>query len=337
MTPRRPEQGSATGALSLLLCLSAACGGDPEGPVADTAAPVGPGPTAVADGDPLAEIAAFVPGPGQTLDVIELQDERGVLVLRRGVLRDADGMVNHGHFQRWHPNGQMAEDGHYLAGVRHGRYAVISDSGLKETEIEYRRGIKHGESLTWGKMGVLRERARYVEGVLHGPYEALTGDQRVRGRYDGGIEVGTWTWTDTEGHKRREGDMVGGKRSGTWRSWHASGVLAAEENFVDGVFDGLVVEYDEQGVRRAEREYKSNQPHGESREYHPDGTPSSRITYSEGVPHGPQTRWYDNGVVQMEGTMDRGKRSGPWKYNRPDGTRNEAWSGTYEADVRVAD
>jgi antitoxin component YwqK of YwqJK toxin-antitoxin module len=335
MTPIRRRSVLGVGVLAAGLCIPAACAEESEDPAAPNApalvAPPAP------HGDALAEIAAFTPGPGQSLDVVEVQDERGQVVLRRGVLRDADGMVNHGHFQRWHPNGQLAEDGHYLAGERHGRYAVIADSGLKETEIEYRRGIKHGESLTWGKVGVLRERARYVDGVLDGPYEALVGDQRVRGTYERGSESGTWTWTDMEGRLRREGDFAAGERTGLWRSWHANGALASEEHYAGGLLEGLVVEYDENGVRRAERNYKANQPHGECREYHPDGTPASRIAYSEGVPHGPQTRWYENGVVQMEGAMERGKRSGPWIYNRLDGTRNEAWSGTYEADVRVGD
>ena len=35
--------------------------------------------------------------------------------------------------------------------------------------------------------------------------------------------------------------------------------------------------------------------------------------------------------------MDQGKRTGAWIYNQSDGSRNEAWSGTYEADVRVGD
>jgi uncharacterized protein len=338
MTSRLRAQrpgGSVPAALLLILAACADADGDALPQVAPPASEATPAPSGAVD--PLAEIAAFVPGPGQSLDVIELRDERGELSLRRGVLRDADGMINHGHFQRWHPNGQMAEDGHYLAGARHGRYTVIADSGLKETEIEYRRGVKHGEALAWGKLGVLRERARYVDGVLDGDFEGQAGGSRVRGRYAAGVEVGLWTWTDLEGRKQREGEFALGKRTGTWRTWHEGLQLATEEPYVEGVLEGLAVEYDSAGVRRAEREYKAGQPHGESREFHPDGSPAARIAYSEGVPHGPQSRWYENGVLQMEGTMERGKRSGPWIYNKLDGTRNEAWSGTYEADQRVGD
>lgn len=336
MTSRRRAQCPCAALSVALLGLLAACGdADGDGTPEIAPPPIEAAPVPAGALDPLAEIAAFVPAPGETLDVIEVQDERGEPSLRRGVLRDADGMVNHGHFQRWHPNGQMAEDGHYLAGARHGRYAVIADSGLKETEIEYRHGVKHGEALAWGNLGVLRERAHYVDGVLDGDYESQTGERRVRGRYSKGVEDGLWTWTDLEGRKRREGRFANGKRTGTWRTWHDNDAPAGEENYVEGVFEGLVIEYDEAGARRAEREYKAGQPHGESREYHPDGTLAARIAYDEGVPHGPQSRWYENGVLQMEGAMERGKRSGPWIYNKLDGTRNEAWSGTYEADVRV--
>lgn len=343
MSARRACLVSCAAVLSALAACGEADGLDERGDGgagavrAEEGAQAGDVGTAAAEVDPLAEIAAFEPGPDQRLDVIEVRDERGELTLRRGVLRDPDGMVNHGAFQRWHQNGQMAEDGHYLAGARHGRYTVIADSGLKETEIEYRRGVKHGESLTWGKLGVLRERANYVDGVLDGPYEARQGETNVRGRYAKGLEVGLWTWSDLEGRKRREGEFVDGKRTGVWRSWHENDLPASEETYVDNVFEGLVVEYDEAGVRRAERNFKAGQPHGESLEYHADGRLAARITYSEGVPHGPQSRWYENGVLQMEGTMERGKRSGPWIYNKLEGTRNEAWSGTYEADVRIGD
>jgi len=321
--------------LLVLAGLLAGCAEDGGAGQGD-ATPVEGTPAAPAP-DPLAEIEAFVPGPGQTLDVVEVRDERGELTLRRGVLRDADGMVNHGHFQRWHPNGQMAEDGHYLAGARHGRYTVIAESGLKENEIDYRRGVKHGESLTWGKLGALRERAHYDEGVLDGEYEGRSGSTRVLGTYDHGVEVGLWTWTDLDGKRTREGTFEGGVRTGLWRTWHPGEVLATEEPFVDGRLEGVHVEYDESGVRRAERSYVAGELEGESREYYPDGSPSAVISYHAGVPHGPQTRWYEGGVVQMQGTMDQGKRSGAWVYNQPDGTRNEAWSGTYEADVRVGD
>lgn len=287
--------------------------------------------------DPLAEVEAYELAPGQSLDVVEVRSEDGSLKLRRGVLRDADGMVNHGHFQRWHANGQLAEDGHYLAGQRHGRYAVVAESGLKETEVEYRRGVKHGESLAFTKGGQIKERAHYVDGVLHGPFEGRVAQLRVSGTYDHGVEVGLWTWSDFDGNKQREGELAGGVKVGLWRSWHPGDVLASEEPYVDGQLEGVVVEYDENGVRRAERTYVAGQLQGESREYYPSGKPSASIHYTEGVPDGPQTRWYEDGVVQMQGTMSRGKRSGAWVYNGPDGTRNEAWSGTYEADVRVGD
>jgi antitoxin component YwqK of YwqJK toxin-antitoxin module len=287
--------------------------------------------------DPLAEIEAFVPGPGQTLDVVEVRDERGELTLRRGVLRDADGMVNHGRFQRWHPNGQLAEDGHYLAGQRHGRYTVIAETGMKETEIEYRRGVKHGEALSWGPMGAFKERAHFRDGVLHGEFDSRSGSTRVRGTYAGAVEVGLWTWTDADGNRLREGSFEQGARSGLWRTWHAGEVLATEETYVAGQIEGVLVEYDAQGVRRAEREYVAGVLQGEVREYHPDGSPSAAIAYADGLPHGPQTRWYEGGALQMQGSMERGKRNGQWVYYRPDGSRNEAWSGTYEADVRVGD
>jgi antitoxin component YwqK of YwqJK toxin-antitoxin module len=336
--------------LPALLAALAACGDPGDDGTLPEVPPPASSPAAQVDGapvevpldapvaiDPLAEIEAFVPGPGRGRDVVELRDERGELTLRRGVLRDADGMVNHGHFQRWHANGQIAEDGHYLDGQRHGRYTVVADSGLKQTEVEYRRGVKHGEALAWTKGGDLKERAHWLDGVLHGEFDSRSGATRVHGTYDHGVEVGLWTWTDLDGARQREGAYAAGVRTGVWRTWHAGEVPATEEPYADGLLEGVAVEFDEAGVRRAERAYVANQLHGASREFYADGSPAAEVAYAAGVPHGPQTRWFENGVVQLQGSMTQGKRSGAWVYNRPDGTRNEAWSGTYEADVRVGD
>ena len=55
----------------------------------------------------------------------------------------------------------------------------------------------------------------------------------------------------------------------------------------------------------------------------------------EGRKTGPARTWYSSGSAQSEGRFDGGARRGRWIY-RERTALNEAWSGLYEDDVRVA-
>jgi antitoxin component YwqK of YwqJK toxin-antitoxin module len=283
------------------------------------------------------ELDAFELEPGQGLDVIEAFDPDGKPLFRREVLRDADGIVNHGRFQKWHPNGVLAEDGWYLEGHKHGTYVVVADTGLKASEVTYDRGQREGLALAWGQLGQLKERARYQDDRLDGDYESFAGKHpKAKGRYEAGREEGPWTYWYPDGTKREEGSFHLGERDGLWRFWREDGTLETEQTFRDGALDGPAVEYDEAGGKRAERSYRGGVPDGLQVEYHPDGSVQSEARFSAGRLEGLQRRWYPDGTLQTEGEMRDGKRQGRWTYYHPDGTVNEAWSGQYEDDERVS-
>jgi antitoxin component YwqK of YwqJK toxin-antitoxin module len=338
-TAASPSLARSCAAALLAAGLLLACseGGSPQaGPetgASDQAAAEAP----PAEDGPPDELAAYELAPGQSLDVVEGFYPDGKPLLRREVLRDADGMVNHGRFQRWHANGAVAELGWYLEGRKHGTYLQVAETGLKLSEVRYDRGRRQGLSLTWNEMGQLKRRAHFSADQLDGEYELYAGGEiKERGRYAAGVEEGPWTYWFAGVGKAEEGSYEAGQREGLWRSWHTSGALRAEETFHGGVLDGPAVEYDEEGRRIAERSYQDGVPDGLQVEYHPDGTVQSEARYTAGRLEGLQRRWYPDGTLQVEGTMRDGKREGRWTYYDPDGAINEAWSGEYRNDERVS-
>ncbi len=296
-------------------------------------ADAGPGPI-----DAQAEIAAYRLLAGERLDVLEVFFEDGSPQARREVLRDSDGMVNHGLFQTWHFNGQIAEEGFYFKGRKHGTYTVSSDTGLKQSEVHYRRGVRDGLALAWGDLGALRERAHYADGVLDGSYESWTGAKPLsRGTYRAGLEAGEWTyWYTGQEQVKEQGSFVAGTKEGHWQTWHDNGALRSEGTFAAGNPHGRTVEFDPQGRKLAERSHVEGLPVGLQIEWYPNGAKRSEAAYVGGKPEGRQTQWYEDGQIRAQGELSDGKRQGRWAYYNPDGTVNEAWTGVYESDQRVS-
>ena len=311
-----------------------------------------PAPQVDAPSDaPPPEIAAYALQPGESLDVIESFPPDGKPLLRREVLRDADGLVNHGKFERWHPNGMLAERGYYLRGQKHGTYLVAADTGLKESEVSYRFGVPDGVSTTWNNMGLVKERAVYVDGKLEGEIERNVGtNPKERGRYEHGLEVGPWTYWFPAGGKQAEGEFIAGKRTGTWRTWFPEGGgLESEGRFEAGLEQGDWVYYFPTGGKQAEGSFEAGKRTGVWRTWHqwhlPDtdglqseetyrngvldgpaveldveGRKTAERTYAGGVPDGKQVEYYPDGKPQAESLYSAGKLEGLMRRWFADGT-----------------
>ena len=290
--------------------------------------------------DPLVEIREHPLEEGETLESLASSNEDGTPALVRSVIRNEDGVINHGRFQKWHPNAQLAEEGHYLRGQKHGTYTVIAESGLKKTEIEFRHGKRHGQYLKWRQRGVLKERSHYHEGLLHGSFEQWNGLIRsVQGTYEHGRETGPWTYWHMleESVVSSQGEFLEGRKHGLWKNWNEAGSPTTEETFTQGEWDGPFREYAETGDLAVERTYAAGRPDGLQVEWHPGGQKKSESRYVEGRLDGPQEHWFQNGQLRMKGSVKDGKRLGRWVYYNADGTVNESWTGTYENDQRIGE
>lgn len=339
MSTQRRRAGIPYGAGRALSCVAlailVACGPSPS----EEEGPEGPVDAPVQELDPLVEIREHELEPGERIESLATAFEDGSPMLTREVIRNEDGIVNHGRFRRWHANGQLAEEGHYLRGAKHGTYTVIADSGMKTTEIDYRRGKRNGQYLKWGPRGVLKERSHYREDVLHGSFEQWSGLTRaVMGQYEQGVQTGTWTtWHPLETEvKSSEGEYRQGLKHGVWKTWDEEGRLLSEETYSEGEWDGPYVEYGEGGEPVVQRTYSRGRPEGVQIEWYPDGAKKSQSVYVDGRLDGPQEQWYPSGQKRAEGLLKDGKRVGRWVYYNADGTVNESWTGTYDNDERIS-
>ena len=71
------------------------------------------------------------------------------------------GVVRHGGYASWHPNGQLREVGTYLYGEREGVWTRWYNSGGKQTQAEFQRGLQHGYLLTWDEFSRPQRRVQY--------------------------------------------------------------------------------------------------------------------------------------------------------------------------------
>jgi hypothetical protein len=80
-------------------------------------------------------------------------------------LRDSStGVVRHGGYASWHPNGQLREVGVYQYGEREGVWTRWYSSGGKQTQAEFQRGLQHGYLLTWDEFSRPQRKTRYQLG-----------------------------------------------------------------------------------------------------------------------------------------------------------------------------
>jgi antitoxin component YwqK of YwqJK toxin-antitoxin module len=198
---------------------------------------------------------------------------------------------------------------------------------------------------------------RLPDGRWHGPYESdwRNGEPRSRGRFEQGLEQGSWRFTTERGEPREEGEFRAGERVGRWRRYER-GALQAEGEYAAGrpvgpwrLFDGqgrVVGEGRLEGGEPPEGQGLQSQRQGEwvtwteARQrcqgayrdgrktgrwvcwHGPDGDPAPRWTegeYLEGLEQGRWTAWYPNGQVQRTGEYRMGQRQGRWEELAGDG------------------
>jgi hypothetical protein len=74
------------------------------------------------------------------------------------------GVVRHGGYASWHPNGQLREVGSYQYGQREGVWTRWYSSGGKQTQAEFQRGLQHGYLLTWDEFSRPQRKIEYQLG-----------------------------------------------------------------------------------------------------------------------------------------------------------------------------
>ena len=77
--------------------------------------------------------------------------------------RERDG-VKHGPYVAWHPNGNVADRGHYADGRRQGAWTRYWQSGGRRAQVHFEGGHEHGVLLVWDELGRQEREIRYEHG-----------------------------------------------------------------------------------------------------------------------------------------------------------------------------
>ncbi|MCC7171875.1 MAG: hypothetical protein IT459_15630 [Planctomycetes bacterium] len=141
---------------------------------------------------------------------------------------------------------------------------------------------------------------------------AHTAPDHTHPQWNGAIDGPVTLW-HPDGTKRGEGRYEHSTRVGPWVFWHENGQLRWQGTYVEGELDGRELAWFENGQLQLE------------------------CTWKDGKREGVFAQWHENGRLAAQGEYRRGRREGRFHYYRADGTVDEALTGTYVADVRVAD
>lgn len=223
--------------------------------------------------------------------------------------------VLHGPVKQWRPVGTLKFERRYVDGERDGLSRAYSKAGRLVAEEIFDEGQRDGPLREWFASGERKEEAEYVRGKRQGERKLFTRSGRLM----------------------RSEMYVDGELHGRWIDFHGdTGVSKSYGSFEMGQRVGVWEEATEAGTVIASRQYAAGELHGTTRIWAADGTLIEEAVYAEGRKTGPARTWYSSGSAQSEGRFDGGARRGRWIYWRKDGALNEAWSGLYEDDVRVA-
>ena len=90
------------------------------------------------------------------------------------------------------------------------------------------------------------------------------------------------------------------------------------------------------GKTKMEWNFKSELKNGEAKSFRTDGKPWSAHTYVNDTLQGPYKTWHENGQLYMDGQYNKGKKTGIWKFFKPDGGLEKEINFDNPADVQSA-
>jgi antitoxin component YwqK of YwqJK toxin-antitoxin module len=237
--------------------------------------------------------------------------------------------MQQGVFRCWFPSGLLRWDGVSVDGQRDGTYRQYHKGGDLQYEYEYSVGVPQGIWREYLAGGVLSQEEHFEAGLRHGRRRTWV---RAEGAdpqdpdaremsfpvVDETYEIGVLQGLAVRYHLssdvvQAKGVYDQGLRSGLWETFHANGQLASSCNREGGFKEGVEATFVA------------------------DGQMISSVEHRRGIIHGRSQAWYPDGVLQSSGSIMDGEREGIWIYQRPDGTPNLVWSGTYKNDEKVPD
>lgn len=160
------------------------------------------------------------------LETVESRDAEGRLERWQ---RNKQDFAKEGLYQRFYPEGALAEEAHYVHDSLNGERKFFYKNGHVESVEHYQNGIFHGKYLKYNENGNLLIEQEFVNGTMQGLSLAY---------YPNGVLKEKYTMKDNE-------------ENGPFQEFYETGVLQTEGTYAPGkdgtAEQGKLKQYDENG------------------------------------------------------------------------------------------
>lgn len=238
----------------------------------------------------------------------------GVLTRKQSINRYDETGLEQGIWMSFHKNRQVAEEGPYVNGLKHGYWKFYQPNGnLKRVE-------------KW-VMGELQEDAAEVAKIeIRREIDPNTGKLSFKGAYRNGKPEGVHRKYDDEGNvvesRIYDAGVVlfegivdeEGRRQGPWKEFYRSGELKAEGSYKDNLKVGNWKYFYLDGELEQTGSYQRGLPNGMWTWYYPNGQTWREEEYLMGREEGMSIEYSDSGTVLAKGNYVDGFRDGKWFF-----------------------
>jgi antitoxin component YwqK of YwqJK toxin-antitoxin module len=266
--------------------------------------------------------------------------------IQRSIRQDRErNYVNDGPWTMFDEQGNVAAQGEYLDGRRHGDWMRVLDR-FAGAEAVFQPPFT--------------SQAHFEHGELHGTWTVVDSQQRIVGswEFERGVLHGTVTLWYPEGQQRQEMHFARGIPNGEATAWKRDGSIAVREFYRDGEqLVPVVTWHDKQqkesegwmirssftidtevdwwnGIVEIVRQDRAgeDQRTGKWTEWYPNGIVRYTGSFENGAPIGEHVWWHENGQRRVAGTYQNGNREGRWTTWHTNGHKQE--EGEFLAGVK---
>lgn len=141
-----------------------------------------------------------------------------------------------GPYRRWSSAGELALEGTYVAGKKHGIWIEYHPNGRRKNRSEYRDDQLDGSWESWFESGEQQGEGSYREGKKHGAarFWHENGQLKAESEYEEDLRQGKSTNWYENGKVQSQGSYVDGKKDGPWVDYTPDG-QTIRSTYKDGV------------------------------------------------------------------------------------------------------
>lgn len=257
---------------------------------------------------------------------------------RQVALDDNSNFINHGTYQEFTVNGDLAVSGQYTQGKRSGTWIKVcpaAESPLFATypyskfaapyqsSVEFNDDKMNGIWVIQDAQNKIVSQINLEDGQRHGisTWFHPSGEIQFEAEYTNGLLNGRFVEKDIKGTIVREDNFVNGQRSVSEKEFFKNKAVKVEAEYLsapnslvtpDDFFKSQVANYDNKGAKVL---------HGQFRAFFENGQVKTVCSYSKGVLDNNFETFFQNGQQAVEGEYKEGVQVGKWTWWHENGMR----------------